>query len=264
MRPNNKVLIFLRISLNLWLGCYLIFMPVIIDQLQAENPRSKPVIGHQPVLVGKRGESLFIEARVSKYPEIAKVTLALSLAGKTVHGRLKRVKPEQVPVIVQPLQALTLSGRPSPSSNIVAKVMSGSDLIVDKKTKYYYLVTTKAGERGYVLQNQVRVQRKGYIYGARLKPYYTSLDTLEYRITATSTAGQQASVTQKVHIISPEHYEKLYRNLRPPESTAASKSFYRRPVFWIGTAAAGILIFIFVPQNEKKKTATVNLHADWE
>lgn len=265
MKSNKTLTYYFHVVFGLWFSCYMIFIPVYIDHSRADQTDVKPIIGHQPIMVSQRGEPLIIQARVTELPELKQVTLTLSIAGKAVHGQLNRTNAEtKVPVLVQPLKALTLLGRPSPSSNIVAKVLAGSDLVVDKTTKYYYLVTTPTGERGYVMQNQVRVVRKGYRYGASLKSYYSRLDTLEYKITATAKNGQQDSVTHKVHFLSPERYQRIFNDLRSPRTPVDSKVFYKRPLFWIGTVVVGGLLFLLFSGKEKNKTAKVNLHVDWE
>ncbi|MDZ7725161.1 MAG: hypothetical protein U5R06_20680 [candidate division KSB1 bacterium] len=142
--------------------------------------------------------------------------------------------------------------------------MTGEKLVVDKTTKYYYLVTHANGERGYVLQNQVRVVRRGFTYGARLKSYYSRLDTLKYQITATAVNGQTASVSHKTHFVSQEAYQRLYQNFRPPQTGDESKAFYKRPLFWLGTAVIGGLVVVFMSGDDEKKAATVNLHVDWD
>lgn len=215
-----------------------------------------PKIAHQPVRLGRVGKTLPILANVSDNTGVKSVRITIQHDGEQIQHEMNPVADAaSVPVVVQTgSESVALYATPGATGKLLGQLAPGELLEVTLVRPPYYRIRNAAGLVGYIPTDAVQTVESGTAYRIILPLALTAGGRLSYQITATDDFGNEArSDLIPVRLLTDAEIAQLQERRsgqtpsgRSEEAPAvhatkasAGTSLYRRPAFWITTAAIG-------------------------
>ncbi len=252
-----------------------------------------PKISHQPVKLGRTGRALPIIAYISDTSGIKAATMHLQHDGQITESEMTLMTGgESIPVTVQMNESATAYSGPGEKYKVMGTIPAGAQLEVTLVRPPYYRIRTANGMVGYIPSASADIVESGQAFRTTIPAELTSAAKCSYQISALDDFGNESrtGITQ-IRFITEEELARMQQDMsggpakveRPSDSSAGtsdnldvspqstrpgkgpSKPIYKKPVFWIVTAAVGGGAYYLLSGDDDPaaKKATVDMIVSW-
>ena len=207
---------------SLFIRCLVVttFFILIIPLYTQPVENDPPMLAHQPLVVGTRGEANSIIAHVSDRSGIASVHITLYSGDRSATGKMPQDKQAgTVPILVRVKEKTALLDEPHWFSKSRGDVQVGDVLRVAGVDGNYYRIVTTERDPAYIDIARVAIDREGIAYKLILPAKFCAGHPLGYRIIVTDVHGNRAQ-TDRYDITFPS----THASLQKPDIPARKRS----------------------------------------
>lgn len=248
---------------------YLFAAPLMeIPSAALELDTTVPIIAHEVINVGRRGESFNVIAYIGDNNRIRRSTIKIKYGGKAVEGEFPVMEKEKtVPVVVTVASdSARVYSEANSRSPILSSVAVGTRLFVSRTGDRFYRVLNKEGLRGYISTSNVTVSLSGYQYGATLPEKITEYPYIFYQIRALDEFGNLAETKfVEVRFLTDDEIAELRgKKVRLKTfSRQGGSPFYKKIWFWLTMAATAGGAYYYVTKEQQENKANVTISVQW-